>query len=294
MTAAEALEAHLATGLTTVCRAWQIERKDGVSFAFTDHDLALSFDGIDFRPDAGLSAQALAQSTGLSVDNTEALGALSHETIREDEIEQGRFDGAEVRVWQVNWQQPSEHKMQFRGTIGQIVRIDGFFRAELRGLTEALNKPRGRIYQKSCSSVLGDGSCAFGENEAEFTLTLDVVAQERGRVFAWDDLAGFEPGFFTRGRFEVLTGDGAGLVGLIKHDRVVADKRVIELWEPIKGPVETETTVKLSAGCDGVHGSCSLHSDDLTDYRGFPDLPGEDWVVSVPKSYGANTGGSRR
>ena len=140
-----ALQAHLEGGLTTLCRAWRITRADGEVLAFTDHDQPLRFDGVDFRADAGLSARALAQSTGLSVDNTQAVGALSDAAIREDEIEQGRFDGAEVVSWLVNWADVSQRWVRFRGTIGEIVRVDGLFRAELRGLTEALNRTLGRV-----------------------------------------------------------------------------------------------------------------------------------------------------
>ena len=72
-----AFRAHVAGGLTSLCRCWAITRRDGVQYGFTDHDLPLSFDGIEFRADTGLSALALQQSTGLSVDNAEAIGALS-------------------------------------------------------------------------------------------------------------------------------------------------------------------------------------------------------------------------
>ena len=68
---------HMQSGVTTVCRAWAITRRDGVTFGFTDHDLPLAFDGLSFKAETGLSAMALQQSTGLSVDNSEALGALS-------------------------------------------------------------------------------------------------------------------------------------------------------------------------------------------------------------------------
>ena len=66
---------HLQSGATTVCRCWSVTRRDGVAFGFTDHDRDLAFEGVIFRADTGLTARALAQSTGLSVDNTEALGA---------------------------------------------------------------------------------------------------------------------------------------------------------------------------------------------------------------------------
>nr|WP_280320943.1 DUF2163 domain-containing protein [Sulfitobacter faviae] len=98
--------AHIAQGVTTLCHCWQVTRADGAIFAFTDHDMPLMFDGVTFRADTGLSARALAQTSGLAVDNTEALGALSDDAIREGEIEQGRFDGAEVQAWLVNWANP--------------------------------------------------------------------------------------------------------------------------------------------------------------------------------------------
>ena len=289
-----ALQAHLEGGLTTVCHAWMITRKDGVRFGFTDHDLPLNFEGVDFRADAGLSARAIAQTTGLAVDNTEAIGALSDAAIREDEIEQGRFDGAMVQAWLVNWQDISQRWLQFRGTIGEIRRVDGTFRAELRGLTEALNRPLGRVYQKPCTAVLGDAACRFDTGLPGYTVELAVDGEEDGRSFDWEALPGFDPEFFIRGRLDVLDGPAAGLFGLIKHDRQRGKRRVIELWEPIRGDVSQGVMIRLTAGCNKQMETCRLKFNNLVNFQGFPDLPGEDWVVAVPKTTGANTGGSRR
>jgi len=289
-----ALQAHLEGGLTTVCHCWQIVRGDGVRFAFTDHDLPLTFDGVTFRADAGLSAKAIAQTTGLSVDNTEAIGALSDASIREDEIEQGRFDGAEVQAWLVNWSDVSQRWLQFCGTIGELKRVDGMFHAELRGLTEALNRTLGRIYQKPCTAVLGDAQCRFDVTLPGYSTVLDVEVQEDGRRFVWDALPGFDEEFFIRGRIDVLDGPAAGLWGLIKHDRVRNGVRIIELWEAIKGDVGAGTQVKLTAGCNKQLSTCRLKFNNIINFQGFPDLPGEDWVVSVPKASGTNTGGSLR
>ena len=57
---------------TTIARAWAVRRADGLQLGFTDHDGALSFEGIVFRPEAGLTAQALVQGLGLAVDNTDS------------------------------------------------------------------------------------------------------------------------------------------------------------------------------------------------------------------------------
>lgn len=290
----EGLQAHLETGLTTVAHAWAIERKDGVILGFTDHDQNLTFDGVTYRADTGLSALSLAQSTGLSVDNTEALGALNDLSIREDEIEQGRFDSAEVRAWLVNWTDVSQRWLQFRGTIGELSRADGGFQAELRGLTEALNRPLGRVYQKPCTAVLGDADCGFDRSKPGFSIDLQIEETERSRVFSWEGFDAFDPGWFTRGRFEVLTGVAAGLWGTIKHDRIDGNFRTIELWEPIRAPLRGDETIRLTAGCDKRSETCRLKFQNLSNFRGFPDLPGDDWLMAVPKSTGANTGGSRR
>jgi len=288
------LATHLGGGLTTVCHAWAITRKDGVVFAFTDHDLPLRFAGYEFRADTGLSALALAQSTGLSVDNSEALGALSDASLREDEIEQGRFDGAEVRAWLVNWADPAQHWLNFRGHLGELTRAGGGFRAELRGLTEGLNRPLGRVYQKPCSAVLGDTNCRFNLAQENYAQSLPVQTVEGARRFIWRDFLSFDQDWFTRGRLEILSGPAQGLWGTIKSDRIEGDARVIELWEPVRGAVEVGTQVRLVAGCDKRVETCRLKFNNFDNYQGFPDLPGEDWVVSVPSSKNVNSGGSLR
>ncbi len=288
------LRAHVETGLTTLCHAWSIRRRDGAVLTFTDHDISVSFDGMVFRADSGLSARALSQSTGLSVDNTEAMGALSHSAIREDEIEQGRFDKAEVLCWRVNWADVTQRSLLFRGTIGEIQRAGGAFRAELRGQTEALNQPLGRIFQKPCSAVLGDKACGFDPTALGYAETLAVQDLADARVFRWSDMAGYEDGWFTRGRLDVLEGPAAGLWGMVKQDRKIDSNREIELWEPIRGKIEAGTKVRLLAGCDKRMETCRLKFNNLINFQGFPDLPNEDWMMSVPKSSGSNSGGSLR
>jgi len=97
-------DAHLRSGLTTLCRAWEVIRKDGQVLGFTDHDLPLSFKGLTFAPNSGMSASTLAQATGLSVDNAEAVGALSDASITEADIAAGRYDGYWERglnIWDI-------------------------------------------------------------------------------------------------------------------------------------------------------------------------------------------------
>ncbi|WP_324752955.1 DUF2163 domain-containing protein [Roseovarius sp. Pro17] len=289
-----ALHAHLQTGVTTTCRAWALERKDGVVLGFTDHDGPLSFNGLTFRADTGLSALAIQQTTGLSVDNTEALGALSDTSIREEDIEAGRYDGAEIRAWLVNWQDVRQRHLQFRGTIGELRRSGGAFEAELRGLTEALNRPLGRVYQKPCSAVLGDRSCGFDMNTSGYSKEVAADEIEDRRVFRFAPFGGFDAEWFRHGRLIVLDGTAKGLGGLIKRDGMDGKQRAIELWHPLRADVRVGDILRLEAGCDKRAVTCRLKFQNFYNFQGFPDIPGDDWSITDPSRSSSLDGGSRR
>jgi uncharacterized phage protein (TIGR02218 family) len=293
MTEAERLLAHLATGATTVCRAWAVTRKDGQVLGFTDHDADLWFGGVVFRANTGLSARALQQATGLSVDNTEAMGALTSAAVTEADLIAGRYDGASVQAWLVNWTSVDERLLQFSGTFGEIVRSAGAFRAELRGVTEGLNLPQGRSFQKTCSAVLGDRHCRVDLNQPRYAIERTVERVAEGRVFRFADLNGYPDRWFERGRARMVTGVGVGAVGLIKNDRIGPDGREIEVWQPLDLRIAPSDVIRLEAGCDRRADTCRDKFNNFSNFRGFPHIPGEDWLISYPVSAGVNDGGSR-
>lgn len=288
------LSAHLATARTTLCHCWAVRRRDGVEMGFTDHDGPLGFEGIEFRADTGLSALALQQGTGLSVDNTEAMGALSDASIREVDIEAGRYDGAEVRAWLVNWQEVNERQLLFRAHIGEMRRSGGAFEAELRGLTDVLNQPEGRVYQKPCGAVLGDAACKIDLASPDLSVEVTLAEVEERRAFGLGNLDGWAEGWFRFGRLIVLDGAAAGLSGTIKHDRFDDDGRVVELEFPLRAGVAPGDRVRLVAGCDKRAETCRFKFNNFLNFQGFPDIPGDDWSLADPSRERRLDGGSRR
>ncbi len=287
------LRDHLSTGATTIARCWAVTRADGVTLGFTDHDQPLSFDGIAFRPDSGMTAKAVMQGTGLAVDNTEAIGILSSDFINEADIDAGRYDAADVRLWAVNWTAPDQRELRFRGTLGEIRRGDGAFHAELRGLSEALNRPTGRLYQTTCAAVLGDAACRFDTSQPDLSARLPCGSTD-GRVFRLPNLSRFEPRWFERGRLSVLSGQASGLTGTVRHDRIEGGLRLIELWSPLRAPLGPEDTILIEPGCDKRASTCRSRFANMANFRGFPFIPGEDWLMSVPVPSGVNDGGRLR
>lgn len=286
------LAAHLNSAVTTLCRCWAVQRRDGLIYGFTDHDLPLEFEGINFVANGGLTAKALQQTTGLAVDNTEATGALRDVSVSEEDILAGRFDGADVRSWLVNWADPAVRHLLFRGVFGEVRQGGGAFQVELRGLTEALNQPRGKIFQKSCSAILGDTACGFDLATPGYASELAVEEIEDGRIFVFQEISGFAERWFERGTLEMLSGEAAGLTGVIKTDRLQQDSRRIELWQALRAPVVVGDLLRLQPGCDKRTETCKTKFFNFLNFRGFPDIPGDDWLLSYPVQAGLNDGGS--
>lgn len=289
----EALYSHLASGSTTVCRAWTVRRRDGLVLGLTDHDRDLLVDGVSCRADTGMTARALQQTTGLSVDNSEAFGALSAAAITEADLTAGRFDGAEVQAYLVNWAAPQDFLLQFRGSLGEISRADGSFKAELRGLTELLNRPHGMAYTPGCSAVLGDGRCRFDLRQPGYFAEVAVNATDDGRIFTFHDFASFDERWFEGGRFTPISGAASGLVGVVKIDRQTGRERRIELWQSLRAPITAGDMVRIEAGCDKSATTCRVKYSNFPNFRGFPHIPGEDWLASYPVP-GRPNGGLRR
>lgn len=289
-----ALLVHLDSEVATVCRCWAVRRRDGRAFGFTDHDEDLAFEGVLFRADTGLTAEAMQQSTGLSVDNSEAFGALTDASVTEDDIRAGRFDGARVTAWLVNWAVPEERMLQFHGTIGEVRRVAGAFRAELRGLTEALNQPQGLVYQPNCSAVLGDRRCRFDLDRPGFAAEVPAEGVEHGKLLSFAGLRGFTDRWFEGGCVAVLSGAAEGLSGIVKNDRRRPDGRFLELWEALRQPLLAGDRLRIEAGCDKRPETCRGKFGNQANFRGFPHIPGEDWLMAHPARSGANDGGSLR
>lgn len=292
MLSAEAFAGHLRSGANTICRCWIVRRADGVVLGFTDHDQDIGIEGVTCRAETGLTTEALSQSTGLAVDNSEAAGALSDASVTEIDLLAGRYDGAEVEAWLVDWSDPEARTLRFRGTIGEIESGGGAFRAELRGLADGLNRPKGRVYQSLCSARLGDAACRVDLSDDDVSHVTRVASAPARHLVRLDGLRRFEDGWFARGRLTVLSGSAAGLSAMIKSDIARTEGRDLTLWQELRDDLAEGDEIRLVAGCDKRMTTCRRKFDNLMNFRGFPHIPGEDWLMAYPHGGRRNDGGS--
>jgi len=292
MSGKDDLISHMKTGATTTCRAWSVTRKDGQRFGFTDHDRDLNFDGLTFKASTGMTAGAVQQNLGLAVDNSEVVGALSDSAISDADVASGRFDGAAVVAYLVNWSSVDQRSIRFRGNFGEIRRSEGKFTAELRGLTDILNQFKGRVYQPNCAAMLGDAQCRFDLNQSQFHV--ETVIKEKGTpaVYFIPSQPNFPDRWFERGRIVITSGLGSGIAGLVKFDQEARGYRRVELWGDFDVVPAPGDSVRLDAGCDKTAGTCRNKFNNFLNFRGFPHIPSSDWMASYPVAGQLNDGGS--
>jgi len=278
------LAAHLAAAETTLATCWKLMRADGTVLGFTDHDAALSFGGTEYVPAHGLDGAEAPARLGGQVDTTEVLGLLHSEAIREEDILAGRYDGATVETWRVNWQDVGQRLLLRTDTIGEIVREDGRFRAELRSAQQGLNATHGRIYQGLCDAVVGDGRCGVDLDNPAFRATATVTGFDDPHRVRVAGLEGFEPGWFGFGRAVWTEGRRQGLTdAVVSHDRVGTED-VLAFSLRVADWVVPGDMVTVTAGCDRRWTTCRTKFGNGVNFRGFPHIPGNDYVLRQPRS----------
>ncbi|WP_017930156.1 DUF2163 domain-containing protein [Robiginitomaculum antarcticum] len=154
-----------------VCWCWTITRADEIMLGFTDHDRDLTVGGVIHYARSGLTPSAVDSREGFAVDNSAIAGALDHESLDSAALAKGLFDGAQIILRRVSWENPDITDTVWAGRFGKITRSDNGFTADLVGPGEALNRAVGRVFSKMCDARFGDARCGVdAANYPEGTL----------------------------------------------------------------------------------------------------------------------------
>jgi len=288
------LAAHLAAGATSLCTCWRLTRGDGAELFVTDHDRPLDVGGNTYRPGAAVRPSETAAALGLGTDDLEIAGALSTAGLAEDDLAAGLWDGAQVRRFLVNWAEPGQVFEQARYQLGEVRRAGGAFTAALLGPSARLSRPVGRSFSVQCDARLGDARCGVDLNDPAYSASGAVDQVIDRRRFSVTGLSLGAAGFFTHGTLVWTSGANAGLARaeILAHASDTAGVS-LTLALPAAFPVNQGDTFTARAGCDKRFTTCRERFANTDNFRGFPHLPGTDWLLTLPKSGKGNTGGKR-
>ncbi|MGT2514420.1 DUF2163 domain-containing protein [Sphingomonas panni] len=257
------------SAVSTLTLCWRIERRDGVTIGLTAHDRDLEVEGLTYRAAPGMTPSAIVRDDTLDAPAMTVEGALSHAAIAERDLRAGRYDGARVAVFAVDWERPGVPVPVAGGRIGTVETGRGRFAAELLGGEVRLEAPVVEATSPGCRATLGDRRCRVAMRGRRKVVR--VAGQEGERVVL---AAGAG---FARGRLRWIGGANGGLSAFI----VAADAGSVTLETPPRFE-GAGALVELSEGCDGTLATCRDRFGNVANFRGEPHLPGIDLLTRYP------------
>jgi uncharacterized phage protein (TIGR02218 family) len=257
--------------LTTLAFLWRLERRDGVALGFTSHDRDVTVDGLTYRAAPGMLPSAIERSDGLDPDNVELTGALTSDAIRDDDLLNGRWDGASLRLSAVNWEAPEvDPVFLIRGELGAVELSGERFTVSLRGPTAVLEGPVGEETTPDCRAQLGDKRCRV--DLAGRHVVAQILSQSGSTLTLDQALADSQYAF---GRLRWLDGPNSGI-----DARIMANAgAVLTLDEPPHFAAAPGTRVEIIEGCDKRFETCKTRFANAANFRGEPHVPGNDLLT---------------
>lgn len=269
----------LRPALTTIALCWRMARSDGVVLGFTTHDRPLDIDGLRYEAAPGMTPSAIGLGDGLDVDTMEFTGALTADTISDDDLAAGRFDNASLAVFMADWATPGAGTLRLAGgSLGAVERRiatgGGGFTATVRGPTAAFEAIAVETCSPDCRAELGDSRCRV--DLAPLTTMCRIGAGSTRDRLTVAGLA--DPDRLTGGRVRALDGPNAGIDARIS----AVDGNNLVLFEALPFPVPPGTRIALREGCDKRMATCIARFVNAANFRGEPHVPGGDVLTRFP------------
>lgn len=287
------LAASLASGCTSLCRCVRLTRSDGVVIGLTDHDARLTFDGTVFDPADGFEASQESAALGPVAGEWDLKAAFSDERLNQQDLIAGRFDGASVETFLVDWQNTDARDLTSSGTLGEVTSRDGVFQAEVRGPFAAFDRIRGRVFAARCDAELGDARCGVNLDQLSFRIDRQPSGISAPNVLLFDGLEAYPTSHFDGGTAHILSGEAEGVTIRIRAHEQSDGVATVTLWHAPPATLSIEDSLRLSAGCDKSFASCAQKFANGENFRGFPFMPGDDFALSYPSSEDGDLDGGR-
>jgi uncharacterized phage protein (TIGR02218 family) len=284
-----ALAASQAAGSTTLAWCWKATRRDGYVLAVTTCARDLLFNGVLYLSKNGFNPKAISQEATAAVVNTEVEGALSAE-ITEADFESGKWDGCTVEMIELNYRSLSDGAMRLATfTMGDIKVTRSAFNAEMRGLTQKLQKTVGRVVTKGCPWVFGSISPdnftpACNKALGPLTVTGTLTGVTDRRTFS-DSARAEASDYFGAG---VITFTSGANIGQALEISSFASGAFVT-YMPFLSNMAVGDTYSLTPGCrKRFTEDCSAKFNNVANHGGFDKVPGPDKVLGLGGTEGSN------
>jgi len=280
-----ALNNHYQLGVTTTTMLLRLTRTDGTILRFTTLDADVPIGAETYQSVYGFSPTGLHSAAGAAVDNMEMVVILNAAGVNESDILAGVYDNARIEMFCCNYKSTGDGvEILKTGYVGEMAFGDIAYKAELRGLSQALQQVIGSVSQASCRVDLYSSKCKVVK--ATFTFTATVTGVTDNANFADNATAAIidkPDDYFSAGEGEWLTGNNAGRVMEIKQFTQAGG--LFKFFLPMQKSIQIGDTIAVSAGCDksllGTHG-CKLKFNNVVNHQGDPYKRNQDFTMDFP------------
>jgi len=272
------LKNHFASETTTIALCYKIVRADGTTYRFTTHDAEITYNAETFSPVGSGTISDLKLTNTLAVDNQDI--DVLYTTITSAELRAGLFDDAEIWTFKINYVTPEDGILKLvYGKLGELEIKDNQARIEIRGLTQQLATPIGRILTPECDATLGDTRCKVVMTP--FTHNVSITSFTNNKKFIASDLIGIgADNYFKYGKIHITSGANNGVKMQVDVSTTLTGE--ITLLESLPFALVNGVTLTAYAGCDRRKSTCKDRFSNVVNFRGFDGLPGLDKIVVIP------------
>lgn len=267
---------------------FKLKRRDGVILGFTEAIESFSFDlgdgdgAVSYSPQSGFIRSAFESESSMKTDTMAAEGAagsgiLSSSEITTEDLAAGRYDGAEVKVFYLRPDKLSDGIVALGlFFVGPVTRAGDRFSAELSSITAPYRQKTGKVVKVTCRATLYDADCKIAP--AGFTSAVSIASVVSRREFVTD--YGGSDTWFEFGTAKFTSGDNANIFREIKSWDLPT--KTVKLYLPAPFDLAAGVTLDLRAGCDKLKSTCISRFNNVKNFRGEAEVPGNDLLFRIP------------
>jgi uncharacterized phage protein (TIGR02218 family) len=280
---------------------FKVMRLDGFALYLTTASSSLEYLGDTYTPIGSIETSAFRSEAALKDANVDYQGVISSDKITTADLVAGKYRGATVEVFLIDWRFPFlDPFLRRKYTLGDVSFDGEKWTAEAWGVMRRLQQKVGDRFVRTCVHDLGSDSstsdfdCRKDITTAPFTNTEkpvgDVTSRRVFRVNGLPTSLGddyFKDGTVTITETASTSPNNLGTEREIKSSvDEGAGSHTIELYLPFPFDLATTTDeVTLVAGClKRIKVDCEGKFSNKANNGSFPLMPGQDTLLKTPKA----------
>lgn len=267
---------------------WTITRQDGVISRFTDADRDVVINGLTYSASTGFSRTASENTVDGTPQNLDIESFFSSSGITQHDLRTGLYQMARVVIFLVNrLDLPSSLPSNKTRVIGRCIIAGSEFdslqvKIKLQSVSALLNNTVGLELTELC----GHDFCDVGSNPySRCTLSAStyqtngsvVLVPNQKRIFRWN-ISTKPEGEYDKGLVEFLSGENQGFKSRVQY--YSAANQEFALYDVTPYPIAVGDNIRALSGCLKTKENCRDRYNNIINFGGAPDLPGNDVYVN--------------